>query len=151
MQVPLPPFAYVPGRTPRHAEGRWDDVRATAWVGMSADELAASPAFRAGLAFFENGYFWEAHEVWEAVWMACAPNSAEHRFVQALIQLANAELKLAMEKPRAALRLCAIAGAHLDEAVAGGNAELLGVSVTWVRGRLETCGSGISVFRENAL
>jgi len=151
MQVPLPPYAYVPGQTPRHDEGRWDDVRATAAPGMGADELAASPAFTAGMAFFENGYFWEAHEVWEAVWMACPPNSAEHRFVQALIQLANAELKLAMEKPRAALRLCAIAEAHLDETGAGPGTALLGVPVTWVGDRLGACRCRITKLRESAL
>lgn len=151
MRVPLPPYAYVPGRTPRHAEGRWDDVRATVEPGMDADELAASPAFTAGMAFFESGYFWEAHEVWEAVWMACPPNSAEHRFVQALIQLANAELKLAMEKLRAALRLCAIAEAHLAEADTGGATHLLGVSIAWVRSRLDACRCRISKLRRNAL
>jgi len=151
MRVPLPPYAYVPGRTPRHDEGRWDEVRATVEPGMDADELAASPAFTAGMAFFENGYFWEAHEVWEAVWMACPPNSAEHRFVQALIQLANAELKLAMERPRAALRLCAIAEAHLEEAASGGAADLFGVRVAWVRDRLAECRCRITELRENAL
>ncbi|MCR9122384.1 MAG: DUF309 domain-containing protein [Phyllobacteriaceae bacterium] len=137
--VPLPPYAHVPGRNARHEEGRWDDVRATAEPGMGAEALAASPAFIAGMDFFENGFFWEAHEVWEAVWMACPPNSAEHRFVQALIQLANAELKLAMEKPKAATRLCAIAEALLSEAARGGHDQVLGVGVPWLEGAIGQC------------
>lgn len=137
--VPMPPHAHIPGRNCRHDEGRWDDVRATAQPGMSAEALAASPAFTAGMDFFENGFFWEAHEVWEAVWMACPPNSAEHRFVQALIQLANAELKLAMEKPKAAMRLCGIAAAHLSEAARGGQEQVLGVGVAWLEGAIGRC------------
>lgn len=137
--VPLPPHAHVPGRNARHAEGRWDDVRATAEPGMDAGALAASPAFAAGMDFFENGFFWEAHEVWEAVWMACPPNSAEHRFVQALIQLANAELKLAMDRPKAAQRLCGIAATHLSEAARGGRDQVLGVGVPWLEGAIGHC------------
>ncbi|MBO6637790.1 MAG: DUF309 domain-containing protein [Roseitalea sp.] len=106
---------------------------------MSAEALAMSPAFIAGTDFFENGFFWEAHEVWEAVWMACPPNSAEHRFVQALIQLANAELKLAMDKPHAAMRLCAIAEGHLSEAALSGRKDVLGVSVSWLEGAIGQC------------
>ena len=67
-----------------------------------------STAFRAGLAYFEAGYFWECHEVLEAVWMAAPNPSPERAFVQAIIQLANARLKLAMGQPNATRRLCAI-------------------------------------------
>ena len=139
MRVPLPPYAYVPGRTTRHPEGHWDDVRATVAPGMDADALALSDAFTAGMAFFEAGFFWEAHELWEAVWMACPPNSAEYRLVQALIQLANAELKLVMDQPRAAQRLCGIAETHLNEAARAGQRLVLGVDVDRLRARIDDC------------
>jgi len=149
--VPLPPHAHVPGRNARHEEGHWDDVRATAEPGMSAEALAASPAFVSGMVFFENGFFWEAHEVWEAVWMACPPNSAEHRFVQALIQLANAELKLAMGKPKAATRLCGIASGHLSEAARGGRNQVLGVGVPWLDGAIGRCQARAISLTDSAL
>ncbi|MCV2887400.1 DUF309 domain-containing protein [Ruegeria aquimaris] len=78
------------------------------------DELAACPAWRAGWQLYGAGYFWEAHEVWEPVWMQLPPNSAARHVVQASIQLANAELKIQMDRPRAARRLCALVREHID-------------------------------------
>ena len=100
--IPLPPAPYVPGRTPRHPEDWFDQLKA------DAARLERSTAFRAGLVYFDAGYFWECHEVLEAVWMAAPDPSAERDFVQAIIQLANARLKARMERPRAVLRLCDI-------------------------------------------
>lgn len=75
---------------------------------MSADALTSSVAWRAGWTFLNAGCYWEAHEVWEAVWLALPPNSAERRFVQAVIQLANALLKEKMNRPNAARRLAEV-------------------------------------------
>lgn len=103
-----PTHAYVPGKTSRHPEGCFDDIRNTASTEMTPDELAQSDAFLAGLQYLQTGYFWEAHEVLEPVWMAL-PESGEHRhLVQALIQFVNAQLKLEMGRPKAAKRLCGI-------------------------------------------
>jgi predicted metal-dependent hydrolase len=44
--------------------------------------------FLAGIDLFNRGEFFEAHEVWEELWMDCP--AAERRFVQALIQAAVA-------------------------------------------------------------
>ena len=88
-----PSHAYVPGQTPRHPEGAFDAVRDTAQPGMSVEALAASEAFVTGLAYLDQGYFWEAHELLEPVWMACPQNSAEQVFVRGVIQRANARLK----------------------------------------------------------
>ena len=41
-----------------------------------------------GVELFNAGEFFEAHEVWEDLWMECS--SAERRFFQALIQAAVA-------------------------------------------------------------
>ncbi|WP_372610840.1 DUF309 domain-containing protein [Aquicoccus sp.] len=113
--IALPDRAYVPGRGPRHPEGAFDRLRATARPGMSAKALAGSDAWRGGLWFLANGYFWEAHEVIEPVWMALPPNSAERRMAQAVIQLANGALKLRMGWPAAAARLADQVEALCDE------------------------------------
>lgn len=106
--IPLPGHAYVPGRNERHAEDAFETVRSTARPGLSAPALAGCDAFVAGLQFLEAGYFWEAHEVLEPVWLALPEPSVERRLVQGLIQLANGRLKLAMNRPKAAQRLVAI-------------------------------------------
>ncbi len=105
-----PPHAYVPGATPRHAEDLFDPLK-----GIS-EPLQDSLAWQAGLRFLRDGFYWEAHEVWEAVWMAAAPNSAEKSLVQGLIQIANACLKHRMGKPRAAARLGMLAEGHFEAA-----------------------------------
>lgn len=107
----LPARAYVPGRNERHPEGAFDALRRTAAPCRDAAELARCDAFRAGLRFLDAGYFWEAHEVLEPVWMVLPDGSVERRFVQGLIQLANGRLKLVMGRPKAALRLVGMARA----------------------------------------
>ena len=101
----LPPHAYVPGQTPRHDASLFAALHGSVRPGMDAEALARTEAWRAGLHFLRAGYYWEAHEALEPVWMQTAPNSAARHLVQALIQAANAGLKLRMRRPRATLRL----------------------------------------------
>lgn len=80
---------------------------------MSFAELEETLAWRAGWVFVQRGYFWEAHEVLEPVWMTLE-DGPERQFVQGVIQAANAALKLKMDRPNAVRRLCDIADGHLD-------------------------------------
>lgn len=128
----IPTHAYIPGRTARHPGGCFEALRATVRPGMTPDALAASEAWRTGLAYYREGYFWECHEVLEAVWMATRANSAERRVAQAVIQLANARLKAEMGRPNAVGRLADIAEAHLAEARLRGG-EALGIRAAWIR------------------
>ena len=122
-----PGHAYLPGITPRHPEGLFDALRDTVSEGMSAEELENSDAWLSGQGYYRAGFFWEAHEVWEPVWMALPPKSVERLVAQAAIQLANAGLKLRMEKPKAALRLCD----EVEAFVFGLKGETLGLSMQW--------------------
>lgn len=136
--LPLPDHAYLPGQTTRHAEGAFDVLRDSARPGMGAAALADTPAFRAGLLYLEKGYFWEAHEVLEPVWMAQPQGSAERYFLQALIQLANARLKARMQRPRAVARLGAMVVRHLDECLAAGGGDVvMGVAIAPLRAEAE--------------
>ncbi|MGP6088981.1 DUF309 domain-containing protein [Antarctobacter jejuensis] len=118
----LPDQPYLPGLTARPAEEDFDGLK-----GVSAP-LKDCPAWQAGRRFFDAGYYWEAHEVWEAVWMAAPANSAERHLVQGMIQLANAGLKRRMGRTRAAERLDDMAGVILSEAVARGGAAAMDLS-----------------------
>jgi hypothetical protein len=66
---------------------------------------ADDPAFLYGLALHDGGFFWEAHEIWEAVWKAAPMNGRDRLALRALIQIANAGFKRRIERPRAAVRL----------------------------------------------
>ena len=144
-----PPHAYIPGRTARHPEDLFDPLKVTARRGMTSGELAESRAWAEGLRFYREGYYWEAHELLEAVWMATGPNSAERRMVQAVIQLANARLKAAMGRRNAAERLAGIAAAHLAEARAARGA-VLGLSPDWVAGEIADVRRGAAEMQYNA-
>ena len=130
----MPRWPHVPGtgtapdRAPLDAAKTW--VRRP----VAADAWESDAAYRYGAALYVNGFFWEAHEVWEAVWLACAPNGAERRFLRGVIQLANAALKLRMERPRAAVRLLREAIELLGEGSMPGAAEtFMGVPLAPLR------------------
>jgi predicted metal-dependent hydrolase len=50
------------------------------------DESTYDPRYLAGIVLFNRGDFFEAHEVWESLWMETF--TAEKKFYQALIQAA---------------------------------------------------------------
>ncbi|SLN70426.1 hypothetical protein TRL7639_04156 [Falsiruegeria litorea R37] len=129
----LPEVPYVPGQTPRPDGGFYDALKGTARPGMSIAELAQCKAWLVGWDLLGAECFWEAHEVWEAVWMALPQNSAERRFVQAVIQLANGLLKQKMGRPKAALRLSVVSRAGL----LGLHGVVMGVQIESVRDWLE--------------
>lgn len=112
--IPLPPHVYVPGRSPRHPDAWFDEIKASVTPDVKPAELDRTRAFKAGLKYLENGYYWECHEVLEAVWMQTKDPSPERDMVLAIIQLANARLKILMGLPRAANRLCEMVETHLS-------------------------------------
>ena len=116
MTPPLPPFAYVPGMTPRPDEAFFDDLHGSVPDTADPETLLTSPSWRAGLFYLDHGYFWEAHEALEPVWMRLAEGSEARELVQGAIQLANAALKARMGRRNAVLRLCDIAEGHLARA-----------------------------------
>jgi predicted metal-dependent hydrolase len=114
----MPGWAYDPGtdrapdREPLEAAKRLVPLRFNGFV--PADD----PAFLYGLALHDGGFFWEAHEIWEAVWKAAPMNGRDRLALRALIQIANARLKRRIERPRAAARLIDEARALLGELIA---------------------------------
>ena len=102
----VPSHAYVPGHNARHPDDWFDEIKASVTKDVPLDQLHQTDAWKAGLYYFHAGYFWECHEVLEAVWMRTADPSPERSITQAIIQLANARLKIRMGKMNAAQRLC---------------------------------------------
>lgn len=116
--LPLPTMPYLPGVNERPPEDAFD------FPELAPDPDAVTRADRSvawhyGLRLLANGFYWEAHEVLEPVWMQAEPNSRERFAVQAVIQIANAALKARLEKPRAARRLLVLASALLKRAASG--------------------------------
>lgn len=105
----LPAYAHVPGKNERHPDAYFETITSAVSKELTIQELSQSVAFLFGFELFESEYYWEAHEVWEAVWLALPKGCDERRFVQALIQTANGYLKRRMGRLNATRRLCDIA------------------------------------------
>ncbi len=123
-----PPYAYVPGLTPRHPEGLFDHLK-TGLSHTPPHSLHETQAWASGMAFLHEGFFWEAHEVLEAVWMVCPHNSPERLMVQAIIQRANAGLKQKMGKNKAARRLLDLSAKLHGEALDRAGQDVFGIGL----------------------
>jgi hypothetical protein len=122
--LPLPQWAYVPGET-AEAEADHDTLwQAKALVPSRFRGYvpARHPALRYGIALNDAGYFWESQEILEAVWAAAPQGGRERTLLRACIQIANANLRLRMQKPHAAARLLGEALGELDVLVRKGTA-----------------------------
>lgn len=75
--------------------------------------MKESEKFRSGIALFNAGRFFEAHEAWEEIWLK--ESGAEKSYLQGLIQLAAAFHHGQRANLRGAKSLLAAALAKLDE------------------------------------
>lgn len=126
-QQPLPAWQYVPGKNQRHEEGFLDCI-----ISQSPDEFEQVPQsvpWYFAKRLLQGAYFWEAHEVLEALWMQAPQNSREKSLLQGIIHLANGALKERMGRERAMERLKKEAELCFDRAYQrGGKTLLMGMS-----------------------
>ena len=98
----LPPYSYVTDRFPhpvRDARGHsFGQSEPQAAIG-DPDEWRTCPAYLWGIDLFNAGYYWEAHEAWEAVWHAAGRTGVMADFAKALIKLAAACVKARGGRP----------------------------------------------------
>jgi hypothetical protein len=122
MTVSLPRWTYTPGDDRGPDQETLDAAKHLVPEHFNPCVPADHPAFCYGLALHDRCFFWEAHEIWEAVWKAAPMNGRDRIALQALIQLANARLKRRMNRPRAAERLIEATRTLLGEVIARGAA-----------------------------
>ena len=115
-KLPLPQWAYVPGEIEKTEADYETLAQAKLLVPSRFNGYvpARHPALRYGIALNDNGYFWEAQEILEAVWAAAPQGGRERILLRACIHIANANLRLRMQKPLAAARLFGEALGELD-------------------------------------
>jgi hypothetical protein len=118
---PLPPYAYLPGRTPHptrdpggHSYGAPPETPAP----PDPADWRACGDYLYGIDLFNRGYFWEAHEAWEGLWVACGRRGATAAYLQGLINLAAAGFKARWGNARG-LRANAATARRLFLAAAG--------------------------------
>ncbi len=99
---PLPPYSYVPGRTPHPVS----DPRGHAYGQTPAALPPFDPAhpelhaeWNYALDLFRAGYYWEAHEAWESLWHLCGRRGPVADLLKCLIKWAAAGVKTAEGSP----------------------------------------------------
>ena len=138
----LPEFAHVPGVTAPPEGGPVAAIVGGVDDTTNPENWRANRVYLYGFVLYRDGFFWEAHEVWEAVWHGCRPNAPERCLVQALIQLANAALKVRMGKDNAVRRLLRDADRLVGEAIvrsAPGTSGNVLMGVDLIRLRQQIC------------
>jgi hypothetical protein len=84
---------------------------------IEGDVWMGSPLYLQGIALFNGGYYWEAHEAWEYLWHAHGRKGPTADILKALIKLAAAGVKVRERQPHG-VRIHAQRASELFEAVA---------------------------------
>jgi predicted metal-dependent hydrolase len=89
----FPAYAYVPGLRPRprHLQNRPADPPPAS---LDPDAWRDSLPYLRGIELFEHGYYWEAHEAWESLWIAAGREGPVAELLRGLILLAAAGVKI---------------------------------------------------------
>ncbi len=96
VDLPMPPYAFVPGRTPhprRHPDGHLYNRPEPAAAPLDPAAWSRSTEYLYGCDLYNHGYWWEAHEAWEAIWKLAPRLSPQRLLLQGLIQTGAAHLK----------------------------------------------------------
>jgi len=92
----LPPYGYVPGKFPhpiRDDRGHSFGHVAPSCPAIDDANWQSCQPYLWGFDLFNHGFYWEAHETWEAVWHACGRTGAKGDLIKGLIKLAAAGVK----------------------------------------------------------
>ncbi|MCA1686260.1 MAG: DUF309 domain-containing protein [Planctomycetia bacterium] len=98
-----PPYTYVPGgpwphptgSAQGHSFGRVPPPESP----VEGDGWSRSAMYLRGIALFNAGYYWEAHEAWEALWHAHGRKGPTADVIKGLIKLAAAGVKVREGQP----------------------------------------------------
>jgi uncharacterized protein len=119
---PLPPYSYVPGLSPHPVSdprGHSFGVQEPAAEPLQVASYQSNETYLYAIDLFNHGFYWEAHEAWEALWHAAGRTGAAADFLKGLIKLAAAGVK-AREGRAAGVRQHAQRAAELFHAVSAG-------------------------------
>ena len=91
----FPPCAFVPGKNPHprrdpkgHSYGQPEPTAEP----FPPEDWKKSEIYLRGIELFNHRYFWECHEMLEAIWHAVGHDTPQGQFLQGIIQVAAAYL-----------------------------------------------------------
>ena len=127
--MPLPAYRHIPGRTPhptRDPAGHSFGLPEPDLPDLNHAPWEACPHYLFGIDLFNEGYWWECHEVLEALWHAAGIGTPAGHALQAIIQCAAAHLKTLTGQLAGGRRLVGHARKH----VAWADGRRLGLDLT---------------------
>jgi len=126
----LPAKRHIPGSGSEPDLEFLQSIKQQCPENIATDQWRGNLVYRYGWHLFTHQFYWESHEIWEAVWLRCHANSRQRFLLQALIQIANARLKIMQNKNTVAQKILLHATALGEEAFSGRNRHqvLMGVS-----------------------
>ncbi|MDR3618902.1 MAG: DUF309 domain-containing protein [Paludisphaera borealis] len=135
---PLPPYSYVPGGRWPHPTGsplgHLYDRPPEHTPPIEGDAWPESKAYLRGVALFNAGYYWEAHEAWEALWHAHERRGPTATVLKGLIKLAAAGVKIREGRVAGARTHARRAAEHFADAMAEAGPHQLGLDLTqWIK------------------
>jgi hypothetical protein len=95
-EISFPPYAFVPGTHPHPTSDL--DGHSFGMPGSNPDRIdpenpQRSRDYLAAIDLFNAGFYWEAHETWEGLWVASGKTGIVADFLKGLIKLAAAGVK----------------------------------------------------------
>ena len=129
---PLPPYSYVTGLYPhpkRDAAGHWFGQESEPLDDFAPQNWRDCESYLFGIDLFNLGYYWEAHEQWEAVWVAARRRGERDvaLFLNGLIKLAAAGVKAREGRVNGVRRHARRAAQRLEESAT--QQKILGLDV----------------------
>jgi uncharacterized protein len=113
----FPPYSYLSGLHPHpvtdpagHSYG--ENLLA---IELDPGRWAECDRYLWAIDLFNHGYYWEAHEAWESLWVGCGRHGTTADFLKSLIKLAAAGVKLREGKPHGVRRHADRAGELLRQ------------------------------------
>lgn len=100
-QLAMPSYRYLPGKNLHPGENH-------------LPTFTDQEALRYGIDLYHGGYFYEAHEAWESLWLHLPKGDLQRALLHGLIQLTAAMLKLELRQWAPAQRLSRRALHYID-------------------------------------
>ena len=106
--APNPPeYAYIPGHWPHpfnDEKGHSYGVHARSACALDLESWQVCTTYMDGIWLFNEGYYWEAHEAWEAIWKLMGRHGIEEQFLKGLIKVAASGIKIRLGRSLARTR-----------------------------------------------
>ena len=97
--VELPNQRYLPGESNFPPEGNFHSILSSLDSEFNdVEKFQKSETYKYGIDLYNNGFWWETHEVFEKVWLKINRTSQPALLIQSIILLAAIKIKVHQEK-----------------------------------------------------